>query len=188
MLLAAAYKTNYNFNAASVTSYSSRSRNASFDATYTPRTWLSIDGGYSKLHLDTLSGIAYFSSFQLVEGDRSAYFSNIHSLNIGVRTALKKKVDLYFGLNRVQDTGDGRVAALASSLPLAIADATLGGQFIALQTFPVSFTSPQARISVRLKEKFRVNFGYQYYSYGEKFLHQQDYNAHTGYASITWSF
>ena len=188
LLLSANYKTNYNFNPASITSYSARSRVAGFDATYTPRPWLSLDAGYSKLHLDSLSGIAYFANSRFVEGDRSAFVSNIHSLNIGARTTLYKRIDLYFGLNRVRDTGDGRAAPLASSLPRAILDPAQGAAFIAAQTFPLTFNSPQARISLRLKDKLRLNVGYQHYSYEEKFLHQQDYNAHTGYASITWSF
>ncbi|MCP5115831.1 MAG: hypothetical protein GY953_33815, partial [bacterium] len=59
---------NYNTNSVSMTSHSSRARNYSFDGAWTPASWFSVDAGYSKLHLDTLSGIAFFvTGFQLLE-------------------------------------------------------------------------------------------------------------------------
>jgi hypothetical protein len=56
------------------------------------------------------------------------------------------------------------------------------------QVFPLSFESPLARVSLRINEKLRFNAGYQYYGYNEDFSSFQNYRAHTGYTSVTWSF
>jgi hypothetical protein len=78
--------------------------------------------------------------------------------------------------------GDGRStpvgAATGSALPL----------FQSAQTFPMSFQSPMARISVRINNKLRWNAGYQYYGYREDFYLTQNFRANTGYTSVAWSF
>ncbi|WP_155121191.1 hypothetical protein [Bryobacter aggregatus] len=175
--LATQARTNLNFNSASLFHASSRSRNYSADASWTPNTRLAVDFGYQKLHLDTLSGLAYFRDSVLVTGDRSYYVSNLHASHAGVRLALLKKVDLYGGYALTKDRG-GRAREEYTMLPA----------LIAAQSFPLTFVSPQMRLSVQLREKWRWNLGYQYYNYAEKVLSQQDYRAHTAYASVLWSF
>jgi hypothetical protein len=62
---------------------------------------------------------------------------------------------------------------------------------IPVQTFPLTFDSPIARVSVRLNQKLRWNAGWQFYRYREEFgLYSvnQNYRAHTGYTSLLWSF
>jgi hypothetical protein len=56
------------------------------------------------------------------------------------------------------------------------------------QTFPLTFQSPQARVSFRISERLRWNAGYQYYGYHEEFSSGENYLAHTGYTSLLWSF
>ena len=176
-------RNKYNFNSVSLFSHSSRARHYGFDGSWTPRTNFGIDGGYTKTHLDTLTGLFYFASFQQVAGDRSYYVSNLHSAFANVRATVKDKADLIFSYSRVQDTGDGR-----SSLTGANTTYTASNTFSSFQTYPLSFHSPAARISLRLHERLRANFGYQYYGYDEKFLLTQAYRAHTGFASLLWSF
>ena len=164
----------YNNNAVAFSAFSSRTRNYSADVAWTPRGWWAVDAGYTKLHLDTLGGMAYFASGSAVGGAVSMYVSNIHSVNAGVRMALRGRADVYLGYSRVQDVGDGRMAA--------------GTGFAAAETFPLEFESPLGRLSVRLHERVRWNFGYQYYGYHERFLSNTNYRAHTGYTSLLWSF
>ena len=166
LTLAAAARTFYNTNSVSLFTHSSRSRNYSADASWTPRAWFAIDASYARLHLDTLTGIAYFSASALTS-DRSLYLSNIHSANLGARVAIKGRADLTFGFSRVQDTGDGRSAAAQPA-----ADTVAAGQsaaFRAAQVFPLVYQSPFARLSVRFHDKIRWNFGYQHYKYAEDF-------------------
>ena len=181
LLLAAATRSSYNNNSISVTAYSSRARNYSLDASWVPRNWLAFDAGYSKQHLDTVGGIAYFTS-SLILGEQSLYISNIHAINLGVRFGVGKRVDLYAGYNRVQDLGDGRSTAAGAGVGSALA------AFASAQTFPLAYQSPLGRVSIRLHEKLRWNFGYQHYNYREDFFGLQNYRAHTGYSSLQWSF
>jgi hypothetical protein len=63
--------------------------------------------------------------------------------------------------------------------------------FSSVQTFPLSYQSPLARLSVRITEKVRWNAGWQFYNYHEEFGllgWYQNYHANTGYTSVLWSF
>jgi len=178
----ASTQANYNTNSVALSSFASHARNYSANASWIPRDWFSIDAGYSKLHLNTAGGIAYFATSQFVTGEQSIYISNIHAANLSARFDFKKRADLVVGYNHTQDTGDGRSTVLAAGIGSALPG------FQAAQTFPLSFRSPLARISVRITEKIRWNVGYQYYGYNERFFNGLDYRAHTGYSSVLWSF
>jgi hypothetical protein len=189
LTLGAAYKENYNNNSVSFSSYSSRARNYSANAAWAPRGWFTLDASYMKLHLDTVSGIAFFAGFPQVtqyNGLNEIYVSNIHAANLAARFAIKKRVDLYVGYSVTRDTGDGRGSAVppGASDPVSLI-------FAPVQTFPLSFQSPMARLSIRLHPKLRWNFGWQFYNYHEEFglfAFYQGYHANTGYSSISWSF
>jgi len=175
-------RSNYNNNSTSLTSFSSQSRNYSGDLSWNPRTWVGLDLSYAKVHLYTVGGIAYFASGAFVRNDRSYYYSNIHHGNLTARFSLRRRADLFVGFSRVQDTGDGRAtstgAGIGSALPL----------FQTAQTYPLTFQSPMARLSLRLRERLHLNVGYQYYGYREEFSNLQNYRANTGYTSLLWSF
>ncbi len=165
-------RTNYNFNSASVFSHSSKTRNYSADFSWSPQASYGIDASYSKLHLDTLSGIAYFFNNAFVQNDYSRYISNIHAGTISLRYSFGTRVDLFGGYVRTQDAGSDE--AVISRLNF--------------QTYPLTFDSPMLRVSVRLHEKLRWNAGYQRYGYSEVVLPIQNYHANTGYTSLSWSF
>lgn len=175
-------ESNYNVNSVSLSSYSSQSRKYYASGSYTPREWMTFDATYSRLHLYTIGGIAYFANLNLVEGESSIYLSNIHSFVGGARFAIRNRADVYFGYTHVQDTGDGRNTILGTRGGSALAI------FQAAQTFPIAFRSPLARVSVRINNRLRWNAGYQYYGYREDFYATQNFRAHTGYSSLSWSF
>jgi hypothetical protein len=190
--LGGAYRENYNNNSIVVTSYSSHARTYSADASWATKSGVSFDASYSKLHLDTIGGIAFFAGSpfpSLTTGADSIYVSNIHALNIGTHFAATKRADLYIGYSLTKDTGDGRSSLAAQ--PTAAAQI-----FYNVQTFPLTYQTPLAHLSVRISEKLRWNVGYQYYGYHEEFgllaamqnSSTQSYRAHTGYTSLLWSF
>ena len=184
--LGASYQENYNNDSIVVTSYSSHSRNYSANASWVMKSGASLDLAYSKLHLDTIGGIAFFagSPFPQLNTGTSRYISNLHSLSATFRVPVQKRADFYVGYNLTKDNGDGRASLAVQPTPVAQI-------FYNVQTFPLTFESPFARLSVRLAEKLRWNAGYQYYAYHEKFgvLSQlQNYHAHTGYTSLQFSF
>lgn len=182
LTLSTSARSNYNNNSVSLSAYSSKTRTYSADASWAANSWLSFDASYAKLHLNTVGGIAYFANGGLITGENSYYISNIHHGNLTAHFDLRKRADLYIGYSRIQDTGDGRSNPLGpgfgSSLPA----------LQAAQTFPLTFQSPLARLSVKLQEKVRWNVGYQYYGYNEQFSKLQNYHANTGYTSLLWSF
>jgi hypothetical protein len=186
LALSAVYKQDYNTNSVTLSTHSSKSRNYSFDASWTPQSWFSLDAGYSKLHLDTVSGIAFFAASQSVQGLNSIFVSNIHAVNLGARFDIKKKADLYVGYTITKDTGDGRSAPS----PAGTTDPAVL-LLSPAQTFPLSFQSPLARLSVRLSPKVRWNVGWQFYNYRQDFqlfVTSLNYHANTGYTSVLWSF
>jgi hypothetical protein len=138
-----------------------------------------------------LDGLAFFSAPDLVSrsqlqtGYSSLYISNIHSGNLGVRVALGKRADLYAGYTIAKDTGDGR----STAAPIGVNP--LQTLLDSVQTFPLSYQSPLARLSIRIAPKIRWNAGWQYYNYTEQFhlfAYDQNFHAHTGYTSVLWSF
>jgi hypothetical protein len=180
--LAAWSKTGYNVNSVALSSYSSHARTYAGSGSWTPASWLSLDLSYSKLHLDTVGGIAYFIDPELIQGERSYYISNIHSGYGGARVLVKSLATIYLGYSIVQDTGDGRSSLFGNQVGSNLQ------AFQAAQTLPMRFHSPVARLSIRLTEKLRFNVGYEYYGYREDFYGAQDYRARTGYGSLQWSF
>lgn len=179
-------RTDYNVNSGSLYSFASRNRQYGADGTWTISRTFFIDAAYAKLHLDTLGSLNYFSragnASVAVTNDWSYYVSNLHTANLSAHFTVRGRVDVSLGLSHIQDTGDGRATAVGggafASLPL----------FQAVQTYPLRFTSPQGKLSVRINDKLRWNAGYQNYGYSEQFSSAQGFRAHTGYTSITWAF
>ncbi len=166
-----------------LTSYSSHSRNYFANGSWAARGWFSIDAvGYSFLHLDTAGGLFFFagSPRATLQTGTSIYLSNIHAGNLGVRIALRKRADVYLGYNITRDTGDGRSALQAPG--------TIAALLYNVQTFPLSFQSPLARLTITITDKIKWNVGYQYYAFHqdlalESFI--QNYHAHTGYTEYS---
>jgi hypothetical protein len=179
----AAAKTDYNNNSVTLSSYSSRARRYAVDGSWTRLSWLSLDAGYSKLHLDSVGGIAYIvAPGTLITGESSLYFSNLHTVYFTMRFALRKRAELYAGLTRVRDTGDGRNIAVGSGL------GSPRQAFQVVQTFPLTFQSPMARVSLKINDHLRWNGGYQYYGHRQDFNPNLNYRANTGYTSLSISF
>jgi len=179
--LSALTHTDYNLNSVSLSSYSSHARTYSGSATWTANSHLSLDGTFSKLHLDTLGGIAFFANSQFFPNQVSYYISNIYSATADVRYTYKR-LSLMAGYSHVQDLGDGRGAATETVIGPNLVP------FQTAQTFPLRFLSPMGRVSFSITERLKWNFGYQYYGYHEAFSSGENYLANTGYTSLLWSF
>ena len=100
--------------------------------------------------------------------------------------ALTRRADLYTGYSITKDVGDGR----SSAVPAGVTN-PVTALLTSVQTFPLSYQSPVARLSIRVSPKIRWNAGWQFYNYHEQFgvlVPLQNYHAITGYSSILWSF
>jgi hypothetical protein len=183
--LGGSYLENYDNNSILITAYSSHSRSYTGSASWNAKSWLSIDASYSKLHLDTVGGLAFFAGTpSRPTDDQSIYISNIHAGNLGLRFPVTARANFYVGYNITKDTGDGRASSITQTTP--------AGQLLySVQTFPLTYQTPLVRLSVKITPKLRYNVGYQYYGYHEEFgllSVSQSYRAHTGYTSLLWSF
>jgi hypothetical protein len=187
LLFSASTQENYNVNSVSMSSFASHARTYSGDASWSPKDWFSLDASYSKLHLNTAGGIAYFASGQFFTGQQSIYISNLHVANLTAHFDLRKRADLFVGYSHTQDTGDGRSNPLTAN-PTSDTQPLPPSAFYFAQTYPLRFLSPMARFSIRINQKIRWNVGYQYYGYNADFYNNLDYHAHTGYTSLLWSF
>ena len=186
--LSTSYKQVYNVNAPPgfFAAYSSHSRNYSANASWAPKDWFALDAGYMKLHLDTVTGIAYFAGTRTLQEGNSLYLSNVHAGNFGMRLAAKR-ADVYLGYTITKDTGGGRGVRLGDFSPSNSAANLLAS----VQTFPLAYQSPLGRVSVRITPKLRWNVGWQFYNYHEEFGvlgYYQNFHAHTGYTSVSWAF
>lgn len=179
-------RSDYNNNSISLTSFASHTRQYSADASWTPSERFSIDASYSRLHVDSLGGISYFVGVGPAIAGESYYVSNIHAATLMGRFAVAKRADVSFGYSHVQDVGDGRATAVGSLND--VAPTLAASAFASAQTSPLRFLSPSAKLSIRIAPKIRWNAGYQYYGYREDFSVLQNYRAHTGYTSVSWSF
>jgi hypothetical protein len=179
--LAAQTKSDYNANSVTLSAYSSHARTYSGSASWSPKSWFAIDASASKAHVDTLGGIAFFTDAQFLQNQLSYYVSNLYSASLSTHLSYKR-TDVWLGYSRIQDLGDGRVNPTATIIGPNLT------AFETAQTFPLKFQVPQARLSVRIHERLRWNFGYQYFGYHETFSTGENYAAHTGYTSLLWSF
>jgi hypothetical protein len=183
--LGATYREVYNLNAPlSFTTYSSRSRQTGATASWAVNRWFSLDASYNKLHLDTVGGLQFFAP-TLQTGYDSIFISNIHAGTMGLRFSIRDRADLFLGYTITKDTGDGRATA---SPPGTTGVAAL---LDSVQTFPLTYESPMARVSVKISPKLRWNAGWQYYGYNEQFelfSYYENYHANTGFTSLQWSF
>lgn len=188
--MSASYEESYDFNS-SLSTFSSHQRGYSASAVWTPKDWFSLDASYNKLHIDSASFLEFFAGpiggrSHLETNYQSLYISNIHSANLGLRFAISKRADLYLGYNLTKDTGDGR----ATAVPPDTTD-PIQALLDSVQTFPLTYQSPLARLSIRITPKVRWNAGYQFYDYFETFGlfgYYQNFHAHNGYTSVLWTF
>jgi hypothetical protein len=195
--LSTQYRQIYNVNVpAPDSAFSSHSRNYTATASWNGRSWFSLDASYMKLHLDTISGIAFFAGGvrpTLQTGFNSLFISNVHAANFGARFAIGRRADLFAGYSITKDTGDGRSPVLLGVISPTPPDpaAQVAGLLASVQTFPVSYQTPMARLSLRISPKVRWNVGYQFYNYHERFQvfgYYQNFHANNGYTSVLWSF
>jgi hypothetical protein len=188
--LSARFKESYDFNS-SFSLFSSHDRGYSGTATWTPWNWFSLDASYNKLHSDSSTLLAFFAGAiggrpELESDYRSDYISNIHAANLGMRFEIRRRADLYLGYSITKDVGDGRPTAVPANTTDPVA-----ALLDSVQTFPLTYQSPLARLSIRVTPKVRWNAGYQYYGYSETFGllgYYQNFHAHTGYSSVLWTF
>src|SRR5271165_84721 len=161
--LSASAQNERNATSTSLTSFSARNQTWSAAVNWNARPWLSFDASYSNIYTNALGGLAFFAGGLPVDNAVSYYVMNLHAANAGIRMQIRRSLSIYLGGTAVRDSGDGRPQADASQY-----DPTLAA-FRVAETFPLTYYSPFARVSVRLNQWIRWNIGYQLYKYQADF-------------------
>jgi len=165
----------------------SRVFTSSFDWTANHR--LSFSGGYNYnwQENDAVIEYAFLSTSNSAIRGRSLYFVRNHFFHFDTVAQLFPRATFYASYRVNKDAGQGdRLSAPA--------------QGVLVSSYPMSFQSPEARLSIRLNRRVDWNLGYQYYNYNESKLtsynqgtyivspRAQNYHAHLPYVSLRFYF
>jgi hypothetical protein len=149
----------------------SRIFSGSLDWTPTPK-WL-LSGGYTYDRLDSNAAIILFFSEKETIGS-SLYFMRDNYFFVNTRVQVHPRVSFYAGIRMNKDPGQGdRVASSPSEI---------------ISSYPLRFSTPEARLTFTANKHLDFNAGYQYYSYVEKLSTAQNFSAQLGYISLTLRF
>lgn len=146
-----------------------KSRHFTSSVDWTPNARLSLSSGYTHMRVTSIAGILLPISGQRRVGE-SQYFSrdNFFFFNAFVRPV--SRVTFYAGYQINKDNGQG--------------DRVSPSNVILIDSYPMSFQSPEARVTLRLNRLLDWNVGYTYYNYKDRFFPIQNYHAHLPYTSL----
>lgn len=149
------------------------SRVFSGNVDWSPSSKFDVSGGYTYTRLDSNTSIIFFISRVLHNGT-SLYFMRDHYFFFNTRFQIHPRVTAFVNYRISKDTGQG------SRTPASI-DELISG-------YPLSFQSPEAKLTFKLQEHVDLNLDWKFYQYKEKFLTNQNYRAHLPYATLRFSF
>ncbi|MFL6282235.1 MAG: hypothetical protein ACJ74Q_03605 [Pyrinomonadaceae bacterium] len=156
---------------------------------YTPDARLSFSAGYNYnwANSDAVIQYAFLSTTNAAIRGHSLYFMRNNFFHFDVAAQPMNRVSFFASYRVNKDTGQGdRVSNPAGGLLVT--------------SYPMSFQSPEARLSFRISRRLDWNLGYQYYNYNESDLQKlnvvnyvispraQNYHAHLPYASLRFYF
>jgi hypothetical protein len=169
---------------------------SSVDWLVNPRLQISTGYNYNWVNSDAV--IDYFyqvppavSTFH--HFGHALYFQRNNYFFIDTTSRLNRRMTLYTSYRVNQDGGQGsRISDPTGGAFVSSGSFTtvLGGTLIS--SYPMSFQSPEGRLSIKLNRRFDWNLGYQYINYNEsKFPlspKPQNYHAHLPYMSLRLYF
>lgn len=156
---------------------------------YAPSSRLSLSGGYNYQWVNSDAVIRYTFATPPAAAPANGFYTG-HALyfvrnnffHLDVTAQPLQRLTFFASYRINHDGGQGdRVSNMT------------GGSFVS--SYPMSYQSPEARLSLRLNRRLDANFGYQYYNYNESDFVQvgynvrpQNYHAHMPYASLRFYF
>lgn len=150
-----------------------KSRHFTSSVDWTPNAKLSLSSGYTHLRLTSIAGILLPISGQRRVGE-SQYFSRDNFFFFNAFVHPTSRITFYAGYHINKDDGQG--------------DRVSPSNVILIDSYPMSFQSPEARFTLRLNRVLDWNVGYTYYNYSDRFFPNQNYHAHLPYTSIRINF
>ena len=146
-----------------------KSRHFTSSVDWTPNTKFSLSSGYTHMRVTSIAGILLPISGQRRVGE-SQYFSRDNHFFFNAFVRPTSRVTFYAGYHINKDNGQG--------------DRLSPSNVILIDSYPMSFQSPEARVTLRLNRVLDWNVGYTYYNYNDRFFPVQNYHAHLPYTSL----
>ncbi len=146
-----------------------KTRNFSSSIDWTPDPKVSLSGGYTRLQLTSLAGILLPISGQRRVGE-SHYFLRDNFFFVNAFVQPVRRLTFYAGYRINKDDGQG--------------DRVSPDNTVLIDSYPMTFQSPEARVTLRLNRTIDWNVGYQYFNYKDRFFPAQNYRAHLPYTSL----
>ncbi|MGQ0762102.1 MAG: hypothetical protein ACT4OT_08815 [Acidobacteriota bacterium] len=167
-------------------SYKTRIFTSSLDIMPNSRLMLNLGYNYNWVNSESLIDYSYLSSTNSAIRGTSWYYVRNNFFFIESTSRLTPRVTFYSAYRVNKDNGQGNRV----SDPLATGARTL------ITSYPMSFQSPEARLSIKLNRRLDWNFGYQYFNYNEDGFQRtfagtpraQNYHAHLPYMSLRLYF
>jgi hypothetical protein len=166
------------------TTLTSKSRILSASVDWSPRADLSLSGGYTYHHQTSRAdiivpvGAPLFPSTRFLQGV-SEYYMRDSYFYFDVHARPINRVSIYASYRIDDDKGQGdRIETRPQDF---------------INSYPIRFQMPEARVAFRLTRNIDWNVGYQYYSYREapernpfitNIFPAQNYTAHLPYTSL----
>ena len=172
-----------------------------------PTSRFTVNMGYNYTWVNTDSTIDYYYQVPPAAAvfhhfGHALYFQRNNYFFFDLTARLNGRMTFFSSYRINQDNGQGnRLSAPTDGSAIAggvvvpgvlnpITNAVLGGTLIT--SYPMNFTSPEARLAIKLNRRLDWNLGYQYFAYNEsKFLftfpgspRAQNYHAHLPYMSL----
>ena len=146
-----------------------KSRHFSSSIDWTPNGTFSLSSGYTHMRVTSIAGILLPISGQRRVGE-SQYFSRDNFFFFNAFVKPTSRVTFYAGYHINKDNGQG--------------DRVSPSNVILIDSYPMSFQSPEARVTLKLNRMLDWNVGYTYYNYNDTFFPVQNYHAHLPYTSL----
>ena len=158
----------------------SRAVSSSLDWMATDKVSVSMGYNYNWLNSDAVVDYFYQTGTPLVSvrhpNGHSLYFVRNNFFFFDVTAQLHPRVALYASYRINKDNGQGSRLADPTGTPGTL-----------INSYPMNFQTPEARLTIKLNRHIDWNLGYQYYDYTESPLvgpRPQNYNAHLPYTSL----
>ena len=157
-----------------------RSRIFTSSVDWNPNSRYSLSTGYNYNWVNSDAVIDYFyNSVRHPEG-HTLYFMRNNFFFIDATARLVPRVTLYASYRVNQDNGQGSRLSDPTGTPGTL-----------INSYPMNFQSPEARLAIKVNRRMDWNVGYQFYNYNESALvgpRPQNYRAHLPYTSLRFYF
>ena len=148
---------------------------------WTPTYKVTFSTGYNYNWVNSDAVVDYFYQVPPAVSVRhplghSLYFQRNNFFYLDMTARLFPRVTLYASYRINQDTGQGNRLADPTGTPGTL-----------INSYPMSYQSPEGRLAIRLNRHLDWNLGYQYYNYNESAVvgpRPQNYHAHLPYMSL----